>query len=210
MKNLEDLKRLKGVRNSFILNTEDYINYKLTKKYYIVWLFTTKKRWYEEVDLEKFKLAKKEMFKNNKCEKNIPYLLYTRYFVQPLEMSFPIEVSKELFNEINSWQTAKFCHDFYITKIYRDKNYDEYIDEIAINDFSPEKEIIHNENKKKMQNFINNNLTEIQKIIFYKIYFEGKSKSETADILGIARSTLSTHLLYIKNKLKKFLKNIEL
>ena len=44
MKNLENLKRLKGLHNSFILNTEDYINYKLTKKYYIVWLFSAEKK----------------------------------------------------------------------------------------------------------------------------------------------------------------------
>ena len=120
MKNLENLKRLKGLHNSFILNTEDYINYKLTKKYYIVWLFSAEKRWYEEVDFEKFKLAKEEMYKNNTCKNNIPYLLYTKYFVQPIGFLYPIEVSKELYDEINSWQTTDFNHDFYISKIYRD------------------------------------------------------------------------------------------
>ena len=87
---------------------------------------------------------------------------------------------------------------------------DEFINEIAIDNFTPEEKIIHTENEQKIQNFINNELTEIQKKIIYKVYFEGKSKSETAAILGIARSTLSTHLLYIKNKLKKFIKDIEL
>ena len=210
MKNLENLKRLKGLHNSFILNTEDYINYKLTKKYYIVWLFSAEKRWYEEVDFEKFKLAKEEMYKNNTCKNNIPYLLYTKYFVQHIGFLYPIEVSKELYDEINSWQTTDFNHDFYISKIYRDKNFDEFINEIAIDNFTPEEKIIHTENEQKIQNFINNELTEIQKKIIYKVYFEGKSKSETAAILGIARSTLSTHLLYIKNKLKKFIKDIEL
>ena len=39
--------------------TKDYNEYELLKKYYVVWLFTSEKRWYQEVDEPHFLLAKK-------------------------------------------------------------------------------------------------------------------------------------------------------
>lgn len=204
MKNLEDLKRLNGLHNSFILDTKDYINYKLTIKYYIVWLFSAEKRWYEEVDLDKFELAKKEMYKNNNCENNIPYLLFTRYFVQPIGFLYPIEVSKELYDEINSWQTAEFYHDFYITRAYRDKNYDEYIEDIAIDNFNLEEKVIHNENIQNLINFAKKELTDTQFKTFYKVFIEGKSTIQTAREMGVSAPAISRFIFFIKKKFKKF------
>lgn len=185
--------------------TKDYNEYELLKKYYVVWLFTSEKRWYQEVDEPHFLLAKKEMWKNNQNPNCIPYLLYTEYFVKNDYITTPVMIDKRIFDDIEYWQKYNKNHDLYIVKKYRCRNKDSYIEEYASTKDITDEKVIHSIFEENLINFTKNNLTDIQLLIFSYLFFEELSVSQIADILSVSRQAVYKNLNYLKRKIKNFL-----
>lgn len=188
-----------------LLNREDFINYETKVKSFIVWFITPEKRYFEEVNTEKLNLAIKELELNNSNPNCVPYQISFKYFLKPFDQKKYIEVSKEIYEYVNYIQNYEYNHELYIARTYLEKSADEIIETYSSKIDLIEYKVIHRENKLEFELFMQNNLTKMQKEIFSKLFYEEKSKKEIAETLGIAPSTLSTHLLYIKNKIKKFL-----
>ena len=93
-----------------------------------------------------------------------------------------------------------------INKRYRNRKMDEFIDEIPIEEENPENIIIDQEQQARLERFVGNKLTKVQKEIFYKLVFENKKQSTIARELGITRQAVNESVNYIKKKFKKFYK----
>ena len=184
----------------------DYTDYELSKRFYIVWLLDINKHWYQEVDLSHFNLAKKEMWRNNKNELCIPYLLYTEYFIKTKEMDKPILVDKEIYDEIDLWQSSEKNHNDYIIKRYRNRKLDAEIENLATDKISTEEKVIHTIFEQQLLNVVQNNLTDTQLNIFIGLYSNDSSKTQIARNYGVSRQSIYENLAYIRKKLKKFLK----
>lgn len=187
-------------------NLKEFAEYKLQKKYYIVWILSDFKKWEEEVSAEKYLQAIYEKKENNSNPLCVPYYTTRKFFAKTKDMDDYIEVPRKVFHLINEWQTTDLYHYFYINKRYRNRYMDEYIDEIPVEETNPEIDFIKNEELDKVMDFIEKDLTKSQKFIFEKLFFEDKSQAEIAKELGIARQSVYRDLLYIRKKLKKLKK----
>ena len=192
-------------KDNYLLEN-DYTDYELSKKFYIVWLLDVNKHWYQEVDLSHFNLAKKEIWQNNKNKLCIPYLLYTEYFIKTKEMDKPILVDKEIYDEIDLWQNSEKNHNDYIIKRYRNRKLDAEIENLATDKTSTEEKVIHTFFEQQLLNFAQKNLTNTQLNIFIGLYFNDSTKTQIARKYGVSRQSIYENLAYIRKKFKKFLK----
>lgn len=204
-------KNKKIIVNSYnsLVNKADYINYIPNEKLYIVWLLTPEKRFYEEVNKTKYELAVKEMPKNNSNPNCIPYLLYKHHYLEIIGTNISVDVNENTYRFILDEEIPKYNHRLYEKRTYIQEISEEEFKNLPSSINIPEFEIIHRENTKKWDKFLKNELTNLQYNIFSKLFYEEKSKKETAESLGIAQCTLSIHLSSIKNKIKKFYDDIK-
>lgn len=195
----------KYIRDNELNNfTKDYNEYELLKKYYVVWLLTSEKRWYQEVDEPHFNLAKKELWKNNKNPNCIPYLLYIEYFVKNDYISTPVLVEKTIYDDIEKAQNRFRNREFYISKRYKCREKDFEIENIAISKLITEEKVIHNIFEENILNFIKNDLSITQFNIFYCLFFKDMTQAETARELKVSKQSINENVMYIRKKIKKF------
>ena len=187
-------------------NLQEFAEYKLLQKFYIVWILDDYKKWEEEVGIKKFILALYERKENNSNPLCVPYYTVRRFFAKTKDMEDYVEIPRRIYRLIKEWQTTDLNHYFYINKRYRNRKMDEFIDEIPIEEENPENIIIDQEQQARLERFVGNKLTKVQKEIFYKLVFENKKQSTIARELGITRQAVNESVNYIKKKFKKFYK----
>ena len=188
-------------------NLKEFSEYKLMKKYYINWILSDVKKWEEEVTIEKYLQAVYERKDNNNNPLCVPYYTSRKFFAKTKDMDDYVEIPRKVFQLIKEWQTTDLNHYFYINKKYRDRKMDEFIDDIPTNDTDPINIILNEEDTKKITRFVDKNLTDAQKEVFYKLFFENRTQAEIARELKVSRQSVNANLKYIRKKFKKFYKN---
>ncbi|MBR3325234.1 MAG: sigma-70 family RNA polymerase sigma factor [Clostridia bacterium] len=183
---------------------KEFAEYKLVKKFYIVWILNDTQKWEEEVTAEKYLQAVCERKENNNNPLCVPYYTTRRFYAKTKDMEDYIEIPRKVFHLIKEWQTTDLNHYFYITRRYRETKMDEFIETLPSEDNNPEQMLINQEKTEKFENFIENNLTEAQKNIFNKIVFDNKTQSEIARELNVSRQAIFENLKYIRKKIKNF------
>ena len=187
-------------------NLKEFAEYKLVKKFYIVWVLSETQKWEEDVSAEQYLQAIYESKENNNNPLCVPYYTIRKFFAKTDEMKDYVEVPRRVFKLIKEWQTTDLNHYFYISKKYRNRSMDEHVENLPSEESSPEKIILEEEKAKKLEDFIDRKLTDAQKNIFYKLVFEDKTQSEIAKELKVSRQAIHENLNYIRKKFKKFYK----
>lgn len=183
----------------FFMNMlEEYSEYTLEKRYFIVWYIDLYNRYEQEVDLETFVQAIEDM----DSEKNlIPYSIKFKYFVKNKHFDF-IEVSKEVYAELYKWQNSNRRHELYQLSKYRNLD-----PEIDIESFegkeSVEDTALNNIETAHIKRRLKRLLTPNQYKVIHKIIFEDKPQNVISRENHISRQAVNNTLYWAKKKLKK-------
>lgn len=177
---------------------DDYSEYELEQRYYIIWYLDIYRTYEKEVTVEEFVKAIEDMDKPDV----ISYSIKIRYFARYKDMDF-YEVNKEVFAEIYKWQHNDLYHEIYINRKYMDLYSDINIEHISENKLI-EDEIIERLNIKEINNILKNVLLPSQYKVIHNIIFKNKSQSEIARENAISRQAVSRSMKDIRKKLKKY------
>lgn len=176
---------------------DDYSDYILETRYYIIWYFDSNNIYEEGVSVEKFVKAINNLNKYN----NFPFSVKCKYFVKYDGIDF-IEISKEVYKELYKWQYNAKMHEIYEWRKHRDK-YKKF-DLYTISDpFSIENQIINEIDDEELKNFLKMVLSKHQYEIVYSLIFEKKKKVEIAREKHISRQAINNSIKGIRKKLKK-------
>lgn len=177
---------------------DEYSEYILEKRYFIVWYIDLYSKYEQEVDLETFVKAIEDM--DN--EKNvIPYSIKFKYYVKNKNFDF-VEVSKEVYVELYKWQTSNRRHELYQLYKYRNFDPDIEIEDIKDND-SVENIALKNIEEELIQKKLKKLLTQNQYKVIHNIIFENKTQNEISKENNKTRQAVNNTLYWIRKKLKK-------
>ena len=178
---------------------DEYSEYTLEKRYFIVLYIDLYNKYEQEVDLETFVQAIEDM----DSEKNlIPYSIKFKYFVKTKDFEF-IEVSKEVYAELYRWQHNKKLHEIYEIRKYRNLD-----PEIDIDSFegkeSVENTAINNIEEAKIKKKLQKILKPTQYKLIHSIVFEDKPQNIISRENKISRQAVNNSLYWVRKKLKNF------
>lgn len=195
---------------------DDYFEYEIMKKYFIIWYISPDKTYEEEVSATKYAEAILEELDNNQNPMCIPYSTYVRYYFRTKNMDKFEELSvnaPKVYEELYKiLYPEKFKYENEIVR-HRIKHIDDTVNELitnastisnsTINNFSISKHSIDLYIETEIFDFIHRSLSKEQEKIFLKYFFEDIPQEKIAKLENVNQSTISRYLRESINKLKK-------
>lgn len=190
---------------------DDYFEYEIMKKYFIIWYISPGKTYEEEVPVNKYAEAILEETENNQNAICIPYSTYVRYYFRMKNMDKFEEISvnaPKVYEELYSiLYPEKFKYENEIVR-HRIKCIDDPINELLTNT-----SIISNSANGRntvdpyieieIYDFIHRSLSKEHEKIFLKYFFEEIPQEKIVKLENVNQSTISRYLRESINKLKK-------
>lgn len=194
---------------------DDYFEYEIMKKYFIIWYIGPDKTYEEEVSVNKYAEAIEQEIENNQNPLCIPYSTYVRYYFrmknmdkfQELYVNAP-EIYEELYRII---YPEKFKYENEIVR-HRIKHTDDLTNELITNASTISNSVIKKEGfdpfvKFEINDFIHRSLPKKYQKIFIDYFFYDIPQEKIARLENVDQATISRYLSHSIEILKReFLK----
>lgn len=194
---------------------DDYFEYEIMKKYFIIWYISPGKTYEEEVSVNKYAEAILEETENNQNPMCIPYSTYVRYYFRMRNMDKFEEIyvnAPKVYDELyRILYPEKFKYENEIVR-HRIKHIDDTVNELitntgTISTSATKRNTIDPYIEIEIYDFIHRSLSKEHAKIFLKYFFEDIPQEKIAKLENVNQSTISRYLRESINKLKKeFLK----
>lgn len=190
---------------------DDYFEYEIMKKYFIIWHIYPGKTYEEEVSVNKYAEALLEEIENNQNPMCIPYSTYVRYYFRMKNMDKFEEIyvnALKVYDELyRILYPEKFKYENEIVR-HRIKRIDGAINELITNASTISNSRIGRCNidpyiETEIYDFIHRSLSKEHEKIFLKYFFEDIPQEKIAKLENVNQSTISRYLRKSINKLKK-------
>ena len=190
---------------------DDYFEYEIMKKYFIIWYISPDKTYEEEVSVNKYAEALLEEIDNNQNPMCIPYSTYVRYYFRTKNMDKFEELSvnaPKVYDELYKiLYPEKFKYENEIVR-HRVKHIDDTVNELITNTSTISNSAIGKHTidpyiETEIFDFIHRSLSKGHEKIFLKYFFEDIPQEKIAKLENVNQSTISRYLRESINKLKK-------
>lgn len=190
---------------------DDYFEYEIMKKYFIIWYISPDKTYEEEVSVNKYAEALLEEIDNNQNPMCIPYSTYVRYYFRMKNMDKFEEIcvnAPKVYDELYKiLYPEKFKYENEIVR-HRVKHIDDTVNELitntsTINNSGVGRHTIDPYIETEIFDFIHRSLSKEHEKIFLKYFFEDIPQEKIAKLENVNQSTISRYLRESINKLKK-------
>lgn len=190
---------------------DDYFEYEIMKKYFIIWYISPDKTYEEEVSVNKYAEALLEEIENNQNPLCIPYSTYVRYYFRMKNMDKFEEIyvnAPKVYDELYKiLYPEKFKYENEIVR-HRIKHIDDTINELltntsTISNSTTGRNPIDPYIEIEIYDFIHRSLSKEHAKIFLKYFFEDIPQEKIARLENVNQSTISRYLRESINKLKK-------
>lgn len=190
---------------------DDYFEYEIMKKYFIIWYISPDKTYEEEVSVNKYAEAILQEIENNQNPLCIPYSTYVRYYFRMKNMDKFQELcanAPEIYEELyRILYPEKFKYENEIVR-HRIKRIDDTVNELLTNTSTISNSITGRNSidpyiEIEIYDFIHRSLSKEHAKIFLKYFFEDIPQEKIAKLENVNQSTISRYLRESINKLKK-------
>lgn len=190
---------------------DDYFEYEIMKKYFIIWYISPDKTYEEEVSVNKYAEALLEEIDNNQNPMCIPYSTYVRYYFRMKNMDKFEEIcvnAPKVYDELYKiLYPEKFKYENEIVR-HRVKHIDDTVNELitntsTISNSGVGRHTIDPYIETEIFDFIHRSLSKEHEKIFLKYFFEDIPQEKIAKLENVNQSTISRYLRESINKLKK-------
>ena len=190
---------------------DDYFEYEIMKKYFIIWYISPGKTYEEEVSVTKYAEALLEEIENNQNPLCIPYSTYVRYYFRMKNMDKFQEIyvnAPKVYDELYKiLYPEKFRYENEIVR-HRIKHIDDTLNELitnagTISTSATGRNTIDPYIEIEIYDFIHRSLSKEHAKIFLKYFFEDIPQEKIAKLENVNQSTISRYLRESINKLKK-------
>lgn len=190
---------------------DDYFEYEIMKKYFIIWYISPDKTYEEEVSATKYAEAILQEIENNQNPLCIPYSTYVRYYFRMKNMDKFEEIyvnAPKVYDELYKiLYPEKFRYENEIVR-HRIKHIDNTLNELITNagtirTSATGRNTIDPYIEIEIYDFIHRSLSKEHAKIFLKYFFEDIPQEKIAKLENVNQSTISRYLRESINKLKK-------
>lgn len=196
---------------------DDYFEYEIMKKYFIIWYISPDNTYEEEVSVNKYAEALLQEIENNQNPLCIPYSTYVRYYFRMKNMDKFQEIyvnAPEIYEELyRILYPEKFKYENEIVR-HRIKHIDDLTNELITSASTISNSIIKNDSfdpfaELEINDFIHRSLPKKYQKIFVNYFFNGFSQEKIAKMEGLTQQAISHILRVSTNKLKNELEKFE-
>lgn len=186
---------------------DDYFEYEIMKKYFIIWYVSPDNTYEEEVSVNKYAEAILGEIENSQNSMSIPYSIYVRYYFRMKNMDKFEEIcvnAPEVYEELyRIIYPEKFKYENEIVR-HRIKHIDNTVNELLTNaSIATEINTINPYIEIEIYDFIHRSLSKEHAKVFLKYFFEDISQEKIARLENVNQSTISRCLGESINKLKE-------